>query len=105
MVILMSTLTMQVSKFRFPTGSQLIYDTGKFSERDMPDYSSRNFEERGFTVGIGGYVPYISADIRTLIACVPKACWFWKDSPRACTLSETKEGIQHRFVLNLNLGD
>lgn len=28
--------------------------TGKFSERDMPDYSSRNFEERGFTVGIGG---------------------------------------------------
>ncbi|KAI8969605.1 urease accessory protein UreG [Trametes punicea] len=29
---------------------------GKFSERDMPNYSSRNFEERGFTVGIGGPV-------------------------------------------------
>ncbi|KAI5121068.1 hypothetical protein M0805_008582 [Coniferiporia weirii] len=29
---------------------------GKFSERDMPDYSARNFEERGFTVGIGGPV-------------------------------------------------
>lgn len=29
---------------------------GKFSERDMPDYSLRNFEERGFTVGIGGPV-------------------------------------------------
>ncbi|EIN12342.1 urease accessory protein ureG [Punctularia strigosozonata HHB-11173 SS5] len=29
---------------------------GKFSERDMPDYSSRNFEERGFTIGIGGPV-------------------------------------------------
>ncbi|TFY81342.1 hypothetical protein EWM64_g2670 [Hericium alpestre] len=29
---------------------------GKFAERDMPDYSSRNFEERGFTVGIGGPV-------------------------------------------------
>ncbi|KAI5989028.1 urease accessory protein UreG [Pisolithus albus] len=29
---------------------------GKFSERDLPDYSTRNFEERGFTVGIGGPV-------------------------------------------------
>ena len=29
---------------------------GKYSERDMPDYSARNFEERGFTVGIGGCV-------------------------------------------------
>ncbi|KIJ60289.1 hypothetical protein HYDPIDRAFT_117369 [Hydnomerulius pinastri MD-312] len=29
---------------------------GKFAERDLPDYSSRNFEERGFTVGIGGPV-------------------------------------------------
>ncbi|KAF5360651.1 hypothetical protein D9756_004842 [Leucocoprinus leucothites] len=29
---------------------------GKYSERDLPDYSSRNFEERGFTVGIGGPV-------------------------------------------------
>ncbi|KZT67067.1 urease accessory protein UreG [Daedalea quercina L-15889] len=29
---------------------------GKFAERDLPDYSSRSFEERGFTVGIGGPV-------------------------------------------------
>lgn len=29
---------------------------GKFSERDLPDYSARNFDERGFTVGIGGPV-------------------------------------------------
>lgn len=29
---------------------------GKFAERDLPDYTSRNFHERGFTVGIGGYV-------------------------------------------------
>ncbi|KAJ3529238.1 hypothetical protein NM688_g7881 [Phlebia brevispora] len=29
---------------------------GKFSERDLPDYSLRNFEERGFTIGIGGPV-------------------------------------------------
>ncbi|TCD62346.1 hypothetical protein EIP91_007044 [Steccherinum ochraceum] len=31
-------------------------NAGKYSERDMPNYSSRNFEERGFTVGIGGPV-------------------------------------------------
>ncbi|KAK7048139.1 putative urease accessory protein ureG-like protein, partial [Favolaschia claudopus] len=31
-------------------------DAGKFSERDLPDYTSRNFEERGFTIGIGGPV-------------------------------------------------
>jgi len=29
---------------------------GNFSERDLPEYTSRNFEERGFTVGIGGPV-------------------------------------------------
>ncbi|EKM79331.1 hypothetical protein AGABI1DRAFT_113901 [Agaricus bisporus var. burnettii JB137-S8] len=29
---------------------------GKYSERDLPDYSARNFEERGFTIGIGGPV-------------------------------------------------
>jgi hypothetical protein len=28
--------------------------TGKYGERDLPDYSNRNFIERGFTVGIGG---------------------------------------------------
>jgi urease accessory protein len=33
--------------------------TGKFSERELPDYSARNFEERGFTIGIGGYVTTI----------------------------------------------
>ncbi|KAJ3731466.1 urease accessory protein UreG [Lentinula guzmanii] len=31
-------------------------DAGKYTERDMPDYSARNFEERGFTIGIGGPV-------------------------------------------------
>lgn len=29
---------------------------GRYSERDMPEYASRNFEERGFTIGIGGPV-------------------------------------------------
>ncbi|KAF8827364.1 hypothetical protein HHX47_DHR4000104 [Lentinula edodes] len=31
-------------------------DAGKYAERDMPDYSGRDFEERGFTIGIGGPV-------------------------------------------------
>ena len=34
--------------------------TGTFLERDLPEYTSRNFEERGFTVGIGGYVSVIA---------------------------------------------
>lgn len=29
---------------------------GKFAERDLPDYSNRDFKERGFTIGIGGPV-------------------------------------------------
>jgi urease accessory protein len=29
---------------------------GKFAERDLPDYSARNFKERAFTIGIGGPV-------------------------------------------------
>ncbi len=36
-----------------PVDSQRLI--GRFQERDMPEYASRNFEERGFTVGIGGY--------------------------------------------------
>jgi urease accessory protein len=27
---------------------------GKFAERDMPDYSGRDWTERAFTIGIGG---------------------------------------------------
>lgn len=29
-------------------------DAGKYSERDMPDYSGRDWNERAFTIGIGG---------------------------------------------------
>ncbi|GAA98822.1 uncharacterized protein L969DRAFT_95503 [Mixia osmundae IAM 14324] len=29
---------------------------GKYSDRDLPDYSHRDFEERAFTIGIGGPV-------------------------------------------------
>ncbi|EJF59374.1 urease accessory protein UreG [Dichomitus squalens LYAD-421 SS1] len=35
---------------------EILDHPGTFTERDMPDYASRNFEERGFTVGIGGPV-------------------------------------------------
>ncbi len=37
--------------------ANFLFPIGIFSERDLPEYRSRNFEERGFTVGIGGYVP------------------------------------------------
>jgi hypothetical protein len=29
---------------------------GKFAERDLPDYSGRDWTDRAFTIGIGGYV-------------------------------------------------
>ncbi|KAF5315096.1 hypothetical protein D9619_007017 [Psilocybe cf. subviscida] len=35
---------------------EVLEHAGKYHERDLPDYSQRNFEERGFTVGIGGPV-------------------------------------------------
>ncbi|KAG7088398.1 hypothetical protein E1B28_012396 [Marasmius oreades] len=31
-------------------------NAGRYSERDLPDFSGRNFKERGFTIGIGGPV-------------------------------------------------
>jgi urease accessory protein len=37
-----------------PVICYIIFLAGKFAERDLPDYSLRNFQERGFTVGIGG---------------------------------------------------
>jgi hypothetical protein len=42
----------------------LIRNPGKYSERDMPDYSNRNFPERGFTVGIGGQVYFRVVTLR-----------------------------------------
>jgi urease accessory protein len=33
-----------------------MFSAGKYAERDLPDYSGRSFEERGFTIGIGGSV-------------------------------------------------
>ncbi|GAA5985589.1 hypothetical protein JCM10908_007033 [Rhodotorula pacifica] len=35
---------------------ELMEHPGKFTERDMPNYSGRNWTERGFTIGIGGPV-------------------------------------------------
>lgn len=55
----MSTLIMQVrTVFMIEElqGLKVSCSSGKFAERDLPDYSSRNFEERGFTIGIGGYL-------------------------------------------------
>ncbi|KAL8280221.1 hypothetical protein RQP46_007335 [Phenoliferia psychrophenolica] len=35
---------------------ELMEHPGKFSERDLPDHSGRNWKERAFTIGIGGPV-------------------------------------------------
>ncbi|WOO79327.1 urease accessory UreG-like protein [Vanrija pseudolonga] len=35
---------------------EIMEHAGKFSERDMPDYSGRDWKERAFTIGIGGPV-------------------------------------------------
>ncbi|KAL1410036.1 hypothetical protein Q8F55_004038 [Vanrija albida] len=35
---------------------EIMEHAGKFSERDMPDYSGRDWNERAFTIGIGGPV-------------------------------------------------
>lgn len=37
----------------------MLLSLGKFAERDMPDYTGRNWTERAFTVGIGGCVSMI----------------------------------------------
>jgi urease accessory protein len=29
---------------------------GRYAEREVPKYGSRNWKERAFTIGIGGYV-------------------------------------------------
>ncbi|TFY61055.1 hypothetical protein EVJ58_g4750 [Rhodofomes roseus] len=44
---------------------------GKFAERDLPDYSSRNFEERGFTIGIGGRSARSITSVRDLFLPFP----------------------------------
>ncbi|TXT11086.1 hypothetical protein VHUM_01837 [Vanrija humicola] len=35
---------------------EIMEHAGKFSERDMPDFSGRDWKERAFTIGIGGPV-------------------------------------------------
>lgn len=58
----MSIWNMPVSMRRFSrhriipikTYPCMLFPPGKFAERDMPDYTGRNWTERAFTVGIGG---------------------------------------------------
>jgi hypothetical protein len=76
-------------------GDQLrLFPTGKYSERDLPDYHSRNFEERGFTVGIGGCVPKGSHLVPKIeAAMLIKARRVWKDCPHTCSVSTAQERI------------
>lgn len=41
------------SRFRASFRSSL-FCAGKFGERDLPDFSQRNWKDRAFTIGIGG---------------------------------------------------
>lgn len=73
---------------------------GKYAERDLPDYSTRNFQERGFTVGIGGCVH--SANIRRemLDLIVTQTCRLRKDGSNACALPALAERLQSRCAFN-----
>lgn len=78
-------------------------NVGKYSERDLPDYSLRNFEERGFTVGIGGYAHHRLDCIFMLTHLRLQTCRIWKDCAHACTLPEAPQGVQHRYAFLLIL--
>lgn len=39
---------------------EVMEHAGKFGERDIPNYTHRNWNERAFTVGIGGYVALLT---------------------------------------------
>jgi urease accessory protein len=34
---------------------EVLEHPGKFNEREIPNYTGRDFSERAFTIGIGGY--------------------------------------------------
>jgi urease accessory protein len=42
---------------------EILDGPGSFLGREMPIVEGRNFEERAFTVGIGGYVPALAWSI------------------------------------------
>lgn len=70
----------------------------------MPNYTARNFEERGFTVGIGGYVLLSQACLvlvarKCTYAPYRKTRWFWEDRAHAGAVPEVAEGVQHRYVI------
>lgn len=54
-------LCTSVSTQQLTLGPGLVWRAGKFAERDLPDYSGRNWDERAFTIGIGGCVFFPSS--------------------------------------------
>lgn len=48
-----------------------MWSTGKFTERDMPNFSGRNWTERGFTIGIGGSVSFFRLKLNPAAGTYP----------------------------------
>lgn len=74
---------------------------GKFAERDLPDYSQRNWDERGFTIGIGG--PVGSGKTALTLAL----CRYFRDSHNIAVVTNdifTKED-QEFLIRNEALSD
>ncbi|GAA5972846.1 hypothetical protein JCM11641_003969 [Rhodosporidiobolus odoratus] len=80
---------------------ELMEHPGKFAERDLPDWSLRNFAERGFTIGIGG--PVGSGKTALTLAL----CRYFRDSHNIAVVTNdifTKED-QEFLIRNEALSD
>lgn len=53
---------------------EIMEHPGKFGERDLPNFSHRNWNERAFTVGIGGYVSVSRLTPAPLDRVRPRCC-------------------------------
>ena len=45
---------------------EIMEHPGRFGERDLPNYAARHWNERAFTVGIGGCVDLLTAGLSAL---------------------------------------
>lgn len=61
----------------------------------MPEYTIRNFEERGFTVGIGGYVAVVETFQFHPFKRALETCRLRKDSTNSSSLSTPSDSVQH----------
>ena len=63
---------------------EILDGPGSFLGREMPIVEGRDFKERGFTVGIGGYVSSVdSCSLRILLTQRSQPCRLRQDRPDA----------------------